>query len=101
MPALGFMFYILMTVFGLAQLFVGYIGIEEHLGTFWAWSALAAVFFLRFTLPITIGTFFGAMDVLGWHWALALIFTAPGLIFVVPGMIVTLFDWFNGRQEQP
>ena len=36
---------------------------------------------------MTIGTFFGALNVLGWHWFGALLLTVPGLIFMIPGAI--------------
>jgi hypothetical protein len=36
---------------------------------------------------MTIGAFFGAMDIWDWHWALAGLFAAPGLAFVIPGVL--------------
>jgi hypothetical protein len=87
MPVLGF---VAVLVFGLAQFAAGYAGIAYHFGTGWAIAALVVGVFFRFTLPITIGAFFGAMDVWGWHWALAALFAVPGLIFVVPGVIASV-----------
>jgi hypothetical protein len=72
----------------LAQLFAGFAGIELHLGAFWAWLAIAAAFVARLYLPVTIGAFFGARDVWGWHWPLALLFALPGLALVLPGLLV-------------
>ena len=79
-------------VFATAQMAAGYAGIEHGIGHFWALAALFAAICLRFTLPITIGAFFGAMYVWGWHWALALTFAAPGLVFVLPGVIPAIFS---------
>lgn len=79
--------------YGLLQIWAGYIGIEYHLGHGWAFGAVLAGFFFRFTLPVTIGSFFGAMDVWGWHWAGAIIFAAPGLAFMalmIPGALTSL-----------
>ena len=73
--------------FGIAQISAGYVGIAHELGALWAVAALVAAFFLRFTLPITIGAFFGAMNVWEWHWSLAAIFAAPGLLLIVPGVL--------------
>lgn len=85
---LGYFFWFsAIIVFAVFQFRAGYIGIAHELGHFWAWFALIAAFLLRFTLPITIGAFFGAMNVWDWHWAVALLFAAPGLIFIFPGMI--------------
>ena len=39
--------------------------------------------------PLTIGTFFGALDVFGWPWFGALALAAPGLLFIVPAMITS------------
>ena len=68
--------------YGLLQFWAGYIGVEYHLGGGWATGAIAAALLLRFTVPISIGAFFGAMDVWGWHWAAALAFSAPGLVLM-------------------
>lgn len=87
MAMLGFL---AVVVLGLAQLVAGYAGIAEHLGTVWAICALVASLLFRFTLPITIGAFFGAMDVWGLHWSLAALFAVPGLIFLIPGIITSI-----------
>lgn len=80
--------------YGLLQIWAGYIGIEYHLGGGWAIGAVVIAFLLRFTLPVTIGSFFGAMDVWGWHWVGALVFAAPGLAFMalmIPGALASIF----------
>jgi hypothetical protein len=73
--------------FGIVQIVAGYQGIDYHLGGIWAALAIAVIFFFRFTLPITIGAFFGAMDVWEWHWAFAALFAAPGLLLAIPAML--------------
>jgi hypothetical protein len=85
MAILGF---VVVLLFGLGQLVAGYAGIEHHLGMGWGIAALAAALLFRFTLPITIGAFFGAMDVWHWHWAFAALFAMPGLLFIIPGAFV-------------
>jgi hypothetical protein len=84
--------FIAFAIFGIAQLVAGFAGIEHGLGVGWAWAALAVAFIFRFTLPITIGAFFGAMNVWGWHWLLAAIFAAPGLALVVPGVLAAIIS---------
>ena len=91
MAALGIVGFIAFMLFGVAQLVAGYAGIEHHLGWGWAAAALVAALMFRFTLPITVGAFFGALSVWGWHWALAALFAAPGLLFVVPGVLASIF----------
>ena len=87
---LGVIGFILFIGFGVAQLAIGFMGIEHDANSFWAWTAVIAALGFRFTLPITIGSFFGALNVLGWHWSLAALFAAPGLLFVIPGMLVSM-----------
>tara|TARA_B100001057_G_C22301815_1_gene738576 strand:- start:71 stop:532 length:462 start_codon:yes stop_codon:yes gene_type:complete len=90
--------------FAIFQAIVGYLGIEYHLGQGWAIGFLIAAFIFRFSLPLTIGTFFGAVDVLGWNIFVAILITAPGLIFMVPGAIAMALagvaSTFSGKSEQ-
>lgn len=76
--------------FGLLQIAAGFIGIEESIGTGWAWAALIATFVFRFTLPLTVGAFLCAMNVWEWHWLAAAAFAAPGLLFIIPGIFGAL-----------
>lgn len=73
--------------FAIAQGAIGFLGVEYHFGSGWAIGVLVLAFVFRFTLPLTIGTFFGALDVFGWTWYGALLITLPGLLFMVPGAI--------------
>lgn len=87
--ALGIAGFLAFMAFGIAQLVAGFVGIEDGLGVVWAWVALVAALMFRFTLPITVGSFFGALNVWGWHWAFAGLFAAPGLLLVVPGVLAS------------
>tara|TARA_B110000305_G_scaffold83262_1_gene93750 strand:- start:176 stop:589 length:414 start_codon:yes stop_codon:yes gene_type:complete len=87
--------------FAIVQGAIGYLGIAYHFGSGWAIGLLILAFVFRFSLPLTIGTFFGALDVFGWPWYGALLITLPGLLFMVPGAIgvalVGLFSIFKGN----
>jgi hypothetical protein len=90
----GCMFMLLFLGYGLIQMYAGYIGISAKWGTGWAIGALVACFGLRLSLPLTIGSFFAARDLWGWHWGWALVFAAPGLAYMalmIPGVITSLF----------
>ena len=78
---------ILMLVIGLAQMVIGYIGIEYLFGAGWAIGAVVLALMFRFSLPLTVGTFFGAMDVFGFSFIVALLITLPGLLLMIPGAI--------------
>ncbi|KAI3590244.1 hypothetical protein D9X30_4852 [Cupriavidus sp. U2] len=88
---LGVFGFIAFLAFAVAQLAAGYQGIAAGLGTGWAVAAMFAAIAFRFTLPVTIGAFFGAMNVWGWHWAVAAVFAAPGLLAVIPGVLGSIF----------
>lgn len=90
--ALGIVGFLAFMAFGIAHLIAGFAGIEQGIGSIWAWIALFAALALRFTLPITVGAFFGAMNVWGWHWALAALFAAPGLLLVIPGALASVLS---------
>lgn len=87
---LGVCAFLLFSIFAIAQFVAGFVGIEAELGSIWAYIAIFVALGLRFTLPITIGAFFGAMNVWGWHWAAAALFALPGLIFIIPGVLSAL-----------
>lgn len=90
--SLGTVGIILFLLFGLAQLFVGTWGIDYHFGAFWATVAFILAIVFRFTLPVTIGSYFGAINVLGWDWYFALAFAAPGLLFILPATVGVLLS---------
>ena len=89
---MGLLFFIIFLVVGIAQMYVGFIGIDYHFGYMAASVAILCALFLRIMLPVTIGSFFGAMDVLGWEWYQALLLAAPGLLFIMPAMITSIFE---------
>tara|TARA_B100001964_G_C14026647_1_gene506342 strand:+ start:232 stop:531 length:300 start_codon:yes stop_codon:yes gene_type:complete len=99
MAALGVLGGILFLIIGAIQIYAGFIGIEYHLGEVWAWGAIALAFVVRIILPLTIGTFFAAMDVWGWPWYGALAFAAPGLLFVLPALITAAIGTLSNRTE--
>lgn len=98
MAALGVFAFILFLGIAVVQGVIGYIGIEHYFGTIAAVIALAVAFSLRITLPLTIGTFFGALEVLGWPWYLALVITVPGLLFAAPAMIAAALDSISPKR---
>ena len=88
--------FVLFFAYGIAATIAGFQGIDHHLGVGWAVAAVAAAFALRFTLPLSIGAFFGAADVWGWHWFFALVFAVPGLAFMIPAVIMSI----TGREGE-
>ena len=84
--------------YGIVQVWAGYLGIDYHWGSGWAIAAVIVAFVARFSLPLTVGAFFGAMNVWGWHWVGALVFAAPGLAFmalIIPGKLASTLSRFK------
>jgi len=81
---------------------VGFLGIEYLMqpykyGTFFAWIIILFSIFYRFTfLLLTIGVFFGIINVLEWHIIFAILFTLPSLVFIFPKQILS----FKMRSQQ-
>ena len=73
---------------------VGFLGIQYLMepyqyGTFFAWVIILFSIFYRFTfLLLTIGVFFGIINVLEWHLIFAVLFTVPSLLFIFPKQIL-------------
>lgn len=83
---------ILFAVYGVAQIVAAFVGLDYYVGTLWAVVIMAACIWFRFTLPLTIASFFGALHVWEWHWFFALIFAAPGLLLVIPSILGSIVE---------
>lgn len=83
---------IVIMIAGVAQLYLGYVGIEDWLGNGWALGALALAFFARIMLPLTVGTYLAMTNVYGYEWWIAAIVAAPGLLLIVPAMVTETFS---------
>jgi hypothetical protein len=90
MAAFGILGFLVFIAVAIIQTAVGYIGIEHHFGTFVAIVVIILAFFFRLMLPLTIGTFLGAMNVWGWPWYGALALALPGLLFAIPKLITAV-----------
>ena len=79
-----FCFYVIVGFLGIQYLMLPY-----QYGTFFAWVIILFSVFYRFTfLLLTIGVFFGIVNVLEWHLIFAILFTLPSLLFIFPKQIL-------------
>ena len=84
---------------------VGFLGIQflmepYQYGTFFAWVIILFSIFYRFTfLLLTIGVFFGIINVLEWHLIFAVLFTLPSLIFIFPKQILNFKMKSNSKTK--
>lgn len=94
----GGLAFIALIAYGISMLVAAYNGIEGELGVFAVVVVgLVAVFF-RFTLPITVAAFIGAVDVWGWDWYWALLYVLPGLAVVIPTVAVATIAMLSGKK---
>lgn len=88
---------------GVAFIYGGAVGIAHHWGAFWAIAFLLLAIVTRITLPLTIGAFFGALDVWGWHWFAAFLFAVPGVALILPASLMLFLAWmyenFKGLRD--
>ena len=99
MAAFGVLGFLIFILVGIGQAYVGFLGIEYHFGEIWGWVAIGAAFILRIMFPLTIATYFGAVDVLGWPWYGALALAAPGLLFAAPAMITAVIGTVFSKEQ--
>ena len=84
---------------------VGFLGIQflmepYQYGTFFAWVFILFSIFYRFTfLLLTIGVFFGIINVLEWHLIFAVLFTLPSLLFIFPKQILNFKMKSNSKTK--
>ena len=79
-----FCFYVIVGFLGIQYLMLPY-----QYGTFFAWVIILFSIFYRFTfLLLTIGVFFGIINVLEWHLIFAILFTLPSLLFIFTKQIL-------------
>ena len=97
--SMGLVWGIIILGAGLIQIYLGFLGIDYHLGSGFAFGALGLAFFLRIMFPLTIGTYFGVVDVLGWDWYLGVIIALPGVLFILPGLVTVIFQSLFNRNR--
>tara|TARA_B100000795_G_C22539437_1_gene338249 strand:- start:209 stop:493 length:285 start_codon:yes stop_codon:yes gene_type:complete len=89
-------FVILFLLFGATQIFIGGMGIQYYFGGLGLGVAIFLFTFFRISFPFfSVGSYFGAVAVLKWHWILALLFAMPGLLFMVPAFIAMITESFR------
>lgn len=102
--------FILMMVVGIAQIYLGFVGIEDWLGSGWALASLLIAIFARIMLPLTVGTYLAITNVYGLSWWIGIICAAPGILFFLPQFFNLSSDFIKRglasvkgveRQENP
>src|SRR6478609_5759283 len=97
MQVLGCIFF---AAYAVAQFVAAIWGLETYVG----WLAVPIIvisLYFRFSLPVTIFAFLGAKNDWGWHWLVALIFVAPGLLLIVPAILSSVIEAGSKAVRRP
>ncbi len=87
------LFFILISFLSiLFNIIMGFIGIQFFYGTIVALLITIISIYFKVILPLYIGSFFGMIYVLEWHWLIALLICLPGLLFITPNLLKKVFN---------
>ena len=79
----------------LFNIVIGFIGIQFFYGTIVALLITIISIYFKVILPLYIGSFFGMIYVLEWHWFIATLICIPGLLFITPKLFKKVFNFNN------
>lgn len=91
--------YILGVVFCIAAMVLcafAWLGLDDMFGWRWALGAVVAGLLVRVNIPILVGLYFYALNILGWGQAESIAFAMPGLLIIVPSMAIEVFTVLVG-----
>ena len=88
----GLIFILLSFLSILFNIVMGFIGIQFFYGTIVALLITTISIYFKVILPLYVGSFFGMIYVIEWHWLIALLVCMPGLLFITPNLFKKIFD---------
>ena len=88
----GLVFILLSILSLLFNIVMGFIGVQFFYGTVVAILITIISIYFKVVLPLYIGSFFGMIYVLEWHWSIALLICMPGLLFITPNLFKKVFN---------
>ena len=88
----GLLFIVISFLSILFNIIMGFIGIKFFYGTIVALLITVISIYFKVILPLYIGSFFGMIYVLEWHWLIALLICLPGLLFITPNLFKKVFN---------
>ena len=88
----GLIFILLSFLSILFNIVMGFIGIQFFYGTIVALLITIISLYFKVIIPLYIGSFFGMIYDLEWHWLIALLVCMPGLLFITPNLFKKVFN---------
>lgn len=84
-----------LTLCGLAWL-----GLEDMFGWRWALGGVVLALMVRLNIPVLVGLYLYALNILGWSQVESFAFALPGLLIIVPSMAVEVFSVLVGSMAR-
>lgn len=75
---------------------MAWIGLEDVFGWRWALGGVILGIVIRLNIPVLVGLYFYAHNVLGWPQPEALVFALPGFLIMTPSVAVEVFGLLVG-----
>ncbi len=88
----GLIFILLSFLSILFNIVMGFIGIQFFYGSIVALLITIISIYFKVILPLYIGSFFGMIYVMEWHWLIALLVCMPGFLFITPNLFKKVFN---------
>ena len=88
----GLLFILISFLSILFNIIMGFIGIQFFYGTIVALLITIISIYFKVILPLYIGSFFGMIYVLEWHWLIALLICSSGFLFITPNLFKKAFN---------
>lgn len=79
-----------LTALYLSQVALGVMGLDYLGGPWAAIAGIAAAMLLSFSIPLTVGTYFGVVYVLDWPWWAGILIAAPGIALLAPAFLLSI-----------
>ena len=91
---------LLLLIFGVAilQMALGFLGLDYLLGQWAGWVALALALLFRIYFPLTVGAYFGVVEVLHYPWWAGVLAALPGLLLIIPGLLAAAIGSVTSRR---
>ena len=82
------------------HIIVGFLGLQYYFGSIMGIFLIIMCFLLKFFIPISIATFFGALNVIEWHWIPSLLISLPGIIFLKPSFLTKNVQFYSSNKSK-
>jgi hypothetical protein len=92
----GYVLGLAFCIAALALCGLAWLGLDDQFGWRWALGGVVLCLMVRVNIPVLVGLYFYALNILGWSQMESFAFALPGLLIIVPSMAVEVFTVLVG-----